>query len=400
MAFERALRSLEEEDLSASISHLRRARRLSPSTALYADALKRMDEAGLSKSPRGPRASKSRSYLSGFRQRLLPRRRERDASDNDERRRKVERARAVLEAAAAAARRSDSRTSHARAEAAAKLERSARAALEEAREQARGAANAEAAASWYVRAMRSTSISSERVRMLSRAVALQPGNATYAAALAAARLAAEAEAEVEVVRPRSAGAAARAAAGAAARAAAGAAAGPGADAARPKDTEAAGGRASAAWVEGNAVSTALVAAFAAFAAALAHLWAMLTAGLLWLAAQAAAAPRAVWGETRRSGAGDGREPAAPQQTPEDTQLAQLMRAVLRAETHYTVLSLPRTASEEEVRKAFRKLARKLHPDKNGEALAEESFKRLQEAHAVLSDPRKRRTYDLTLRGTR
>ena len=41
-----------------------------------------------------------------------------------------------------------------------------------------------------------------------------------------------------------------------------------------------------------------------------------------------------------------------------------MRAVLRAETHYTVLSLPRTASEEEVRKAFRKLARKLHPDKN------------------------------------
>lgn len=392
MAFERALRSLEEEDLSASISHLRRARRLSPSTALYADALKRMDEAGLSKSPRGPRASKSRSYLSGFRQRLLPRRRERDASDNDERRRKVERARAVLEAAAAAARRSDSRTSHARAEAAAKLERSARAALEEAREQARGAANAEAAASWYVRAMRSTSISSERVRMLSRAVALQPGNATYAAALAAARLAAEAEAEVEVVRPRSAGAAARAAAGAAA--------GPGADAARPKDTEAAGGRASAAWVEGNAVSTALVAAFAAFAAALAHLWAMLTAGLLWLAAQAAAAPRAVWGETRRSGAGDGREPAAPQQTPEDTQLAQLMRAVLRAETHYTVLSLPRTASEEEVRKAFRKLARKLHPDKNGEALAEESFKRLQEAHAVLSDPRKRRTYDLTLRGTR
>lgn len=148
------------------------------------------------------------------------------------------------------------------------------------------------------------------------------------------------------------------------------------------------------------MSTALVAAFAAFAAALAHLWAMLTAGLLWLAAQAAAAPRAVWGETRRSGAGDGREPAAPQQTPEDTQLAQLMRAVLRAETHYTVLSLPRTASEEEVRKAFRKLARKLHPDKNGEALAEESFKRLQEAHAVLSDPRKRRTYDLTLRGTR
>ena len=49
-----------------------------------------------------------------------------------------------------------------------------------------------------------------------------------------------------------------------------------------------------------------------------------------------------------------------------------------------MLPLPRTASEEEVRKAFRKLARKLHPDKNGEALAEESFKRLQEAHAVLS----------------
>src|SRR5207237_6082924 len=52
------------------------------------------------------------------------------------------------------------------------------------------------------------------------------------------------------------------------------------------------------------------------------------------------------------------------------------------------------ASEEEIRKAFRKLARKYHPDVNpGDKTAEEKFKQISEANDVLSDPKKRKIYD-------
>ena len=62
--------------------------------------------------------------------------------------------------------------------------------------------------------------------------------------------------------------------------------------------------------------------------------------------------------------------------------------------YYEILGVKKSASAEEIRKAFRKLARKYHPDVNpGDKSAEEKFKSLSEANDVLSDPKKRKIYD-------
>ncbi len=61
---------------------------------------------------------------------------------------------------------------------------------------------------------------------------------------------------------------------------------------------------------------------------------------------------------------------------------------------YEVLGVPRTASQKDIGAAFRKLARKYHPDLNaGDKQAEARFKEISEAHEVLSDPRKKGLYD-------
>src|SRR5437763_6746530 len=62
--------------------------------------------------------------------------------------------------------------------------------------------------------------------------------------------------------------------------------------------------------------------------------------------------------------------------------------------YYEMLGVKKSASAEDIRKAFRKLARKYHPDVNpGDKTAEEKFKVISEANDVLSDPKKRKIYD-------
>ncbi|KAJ8609547.1 hypothetical protein CTAYLR_006045 [Chrysophaeum taylorii] len=66
----------------------------------------------------------------------------------------------------------------------------------------------------------------------------------------------------------------------------------------------------------------------------------------------------------------------------------------KSDDYYAVLGLPRNASPEAVKKAYKKCAVKYHPDKNpGDKEAEENFKRIAEAFSVLSDTQKRAAYD-------
>src|SRR5258708_30704653 len=69
-------------------------------------------------------------------------------------------------------------------------------------------------------------------------------------------------------------------------------------------------------------------------------------------------------------------------------------ATTTKQDYYELLGVPRKASAKDIRAAFRKLARKYHPDLNpGDKSAEEKFKQLQEAYDVLSDSKKRQMCD-------
>src|ERR1700736_141771 len=64
--------------------------------------------------------------------------------------------------------------------------------------------------------------------------------------------------------------------------------------------------------------------------------------------------------------------------------------------YYSILGVPKGAPEKDIKSAYRKLARKWHPDQNpdNQHAAEEKFKDIQEAYAVLGDPEKRKKYDV------
>src|SRR6202790_3256671 len=69
-------------------------------------------------------------------------------------------------------------------------------------------------------------------------------------------------------------------------------------------------------------------------------------------------------------------------------------ATTSKKNYYEILGVKKSASADDIRKAFRKLARKYHPDVNpGDKVAEEKYKTLSEDNEVLSDPKKRKIYD-------
>lgn len=67
------------------------------------------------------------------------------------------------------------------------------------------------------------------------------------------------------------------------------------------------------------------------------------------------------------------------------------------ENYYNILNISKTADEAQIKHAYRNLAMQYHPDKNpGNKAAEERFKKITEAYSILSDPQKRKDYDLSM----
>lgn len=122
-------------------------------------------------------------------------------------------------------------------------------------------------------------------------------------------------------------------------------------------------------------------------------------------AAAAAAPAPSHAPLNAANGSSSRDRTGPDGRSYTQEQADVAQRVLRNKqqggrgAHYRVLQLERNCSDADIKKAYRKLALKLHPDKNAAPHAGEAFKAVGLAYATLSDPQKRREYDRTGHGT-
>ncbi|ORY83048.1 DnaJ domain-containing protein [Protomyces lactucae-debilis] len=109
---------------------------------------------------------------------------------------------------------------------------------------------------------------------------------------------------------------------------------------------------------------------------------------------AAGSSRSEGGATQRTKAAASKpeEPAAREYTPDQAKVVKRIRKC-QATAFYEILDIKREATEAEVKKAYRKLALQLHPDKNGAPGADEAFKMVSRAFQILSDASKRSQFD-------
>src|SRR5512146_913891 len=103
-------------------------------------------------------------------------------------------------------------------------------------------------------------------------------------------------------------------------------------------------------------------------------------------------PRGIWGHSAplSSSCVGWKMPPSPT-LPDSTRLRS--KAFMEYRDYYQILGVTRAATADEIKKAYRRLARKFHPDVSKEANAEQKFKEVQEAYEVLKDPEKRAAYD-------
>src|SRR5438093_3819011 len=89
-----------------------------------------------------------------------------------------------------------------------------------------------------------------------------------------------------------------------------------------------------------------------------------------------------------------RRSSSPKSLPSDAPRNRRLNSRMAKRDYYEILGVGREAGEEDIKKAYRKLALKFHPDRNpGDKVAEESFKEVGEAYEILNDPQKRAAYD-------
>lgn len=86
------------------------------------------------------------------------------------------------------------------------------------------------------------------------------------------------------------------------------------------------------------------------------------------------------------------EPAKPQYTAKQVQLC---REIIGKKNYYDILSVQKNATDDDLKRSYKKLAIKFHPDKNHAPMAAEAFKKVGAAYACLTDSDKRGYYDKT-----